>query len=205
MIIIRVLALSAIALTNINTGSVESETCLDILQQGESLINESSGCRLINALFNDEDILGGTPEDVKGVCDASPTCVDQLTSLISKGEDQGCKWNAIPGENGVIIDDSESIELIKKHANDVSIVTGFLCKDNCYAVTQAIEDGDMSAATCDCLLAFVEKVDKLSEDARDYLDLDAEVDREIVSAISKMGCIGNLRSSASTRVVVKEE
>ena len=200
MNLIRVLALSAIALANINAGyAVDDETCLDILQKGKSLINELPGCRLVNALFNDEDLLGGTPEDARGVCDASPTCVDQLTFLISKGEDQGCKWNAISGESGAII------ELIKKHASDVSIVTGFLCQDNCYAVTQGIADGDMGAATCDCLVAFVEEVDKLTKDARDYLDLDADLDSKIASAISQMGCISNLRSSASTRVVVEKE
>lgn len=120
------------------------------------------------------------------MCDAEPTCVADLSSLILKAESLGC------GIGGDLID------IIKKHSNDVTIVTEYFCEHNCYAVTQAIVNGDESAATCECLLSYDSKVRELSEDAREYLGLDSEVDSKVNSAIADKKCVAsNLRSSAT--------
>ena len=64
-------------------------------------------------------------------------------------------------------------------------------------ITEAIINGDEGAATCECLLSYISNVDELSEDARDYLGLDSEVDSKVNSAIADKKCIANnnLRSS----------
>ena len=97
------------------------------------------------------------------------------------------------------IDWNPVIDTIKKYSNDVTVLTGYFCEHNWYAVTEAIINGDEGAATCECLLSYISNVDELSEDARDYLGLDSEVDSKVNSAIADKKCIANnnnnLRSS----------
>merc|ERR1712216_780972 len=146
---------------------------------------------------NEEDIMGGSPEDVQGVCTAKPSCVEELSSLILKFDALGCSgWT--PGDNpNEATDWNQQIDMIRKHSNDVSIVTEYFCENNCYAVTQAIVGGDESAAACECLLSFVAKVDKLTEDAKNALGLTSEVDSEVNRAIADKKCVSkNLRPSA---------
>ena len=41
--------------------------CHALLDEIEKLVNSSPGCRLLKALFDDEDIMGGTTQDVQDV------------------------------------------------------------------------------------------------------------------------------------------
>ena len=125
------------------------------------------------------------------MCDAKPTCVEDLSSLILKDQSSGC-FGTTPEEKAAEID------WLLNLSNDVTIVTEYFCEHNCYAVTQAIVNGDESAATCECLLSYVSKVDELSEDARDFLGLDSEVDSKVNSAIADKKCIANNLRSSST-------
>jgi len=133
------------------------------------------------------------------VCDAKPTCVADLSSLILKAESLECSGFTPGDKPNEAIDWNPVIDTIKKYSNDVTVLTGYFCEHNCYAVTEAIINGDEGAATCECLLSYISKVHELSEDARDYLGLDSEVDSKVNSAIADKKCIANnnnnLRSS----------
>ena len=76
MIFIRPLAASAIiALSRSNVivnasysyASDNDEECHALIAEGDRLVNTSPGCRLVKALLDDEDIMGGSAEDVAGV------------------------------------------------------------------------------------------------------------------------------------------
>ena len=45
----------------------DDDECNALIDEGEELVKSSPGCRLVKALFDDEDIMGGTTQDVQGV------------------------------------------------------------------------------------------------------------------------------------------
>ena len=46
---------------------INDEECHALIAEGDRLVNTSPGCRLVKALLDDEDIMGGSAEDVAGV------------------------------------------------------------------------------------------------------------------------------------------
>ena len=174
----------------------KDESCDDLMEKGTSLVTKTPGCALVNALMEgmdeemDIDIVMAPPEAVKGVCNAEPSCIEELSSLISKGEKMGCQGWA-PGEN-------DNLDFIRQYSSDVAVFTGYMCENDCYAVTQAVLNGDWGAATCACLTSFVAKVDLLSEDGKGYLGIDSKIEEGIKDAIGAMKCDGKgLRSPAA--------
>ena len=47
--------------------SDNDEECHALIAEGDRLVKSSPGCRLVKALLDDEDIMGGSAEDVAGV------------------------------------------------------------------------------------------------------------------------------------------
>ena len=45
----------------------DDDECYALIDKGEEFVNSSPGCRLVKALFDDEDIMGGTTQDVQDV------------------------------------------------------------------------------------------------------------------------------------------
>lgn len=73
MIFIRSLAASAIISLSRSNVIVNAsyddneEKCHALIAEGDRLVNSSPGCRLVKALLDEEDIMGGSAEDVAGV------------------------------------------------------------------------------------------------------------------------------------------
>ena len=169
------------------SGSVQS--CAEIMASAMTLVSTAPECVLVKALFDGEDILAGTPQEVKGVCDATTPCTDQLVTLVSSATEQGCTMD------GEMATDARDV---MTYASDVDALTAYLCTGDCYAYSQTTNNGrpvDQTPVNCDCLLAYQDAAGKMSAEAQKYLYIDADL--PIVKSVSDSKCAGAATSSAA--------
>lgn len=165
-----------------NTASPSDESCPSLVAKATVLAFQPK-CALVRALFLGANVLAGTPEEVSAVCDASPSCVEELEALVNQGVEKGCNFSASLGVD---------LDQIQSYGEDVKAITNFFCTDDCYAVTKAVAEsgGGPEEATCPCLLALQETTPKLSQDAKEFLAIDDEFLAEVSAATEAKGCEG---------------
>lgn len=170
-----------------------AETCAEIIASATTLVSTAPECVLVKALFDGADILSGTPEEVKGVCDAKTPCTDQLVTLVTSATEQGCTMDV-----EMEIDAKD----VMTYATDVDALTAYLCTGDCYTYTQTIATGldngtpvDQLPINCDCEAAYIDAAGKMSATAQEYLGIDQNL--PIIKLLFDSKCGGAATSSAA--------
>ena len=108
--------------------TTDEDSCHDLMDKATHLVDKSPGCALFMTLVEELDITDGASDEViQDVCNAISSCNDDLSSLLLKSEEMGCKGWA-PGENNHIDD-------IRDLFSDVTVFMDNQCENN---VTQAV-------------------------------------------------------------------
>lgn len=174
---------AALVLFAFAAGKASGQTCDEILSQGTNLVETNSGCVLVKALFDDTDILGGTPQQVRDVCNANPKCAEQLIALVDSAKAKGCTLT------------TEMMD-IDQYGNDVILLTDYFCTSDCYAETRAIASGTTLDASCECLLAYQEAAARLTAPSKGFLGVTETL--PIVESVSKEKGCGSTSSAPTS-------
>mmetsp|Transcript_427 Transcript_427/g.612 ORF Transcript_427/g.612 Transcript_427/m.612 type:complete len:204 (-) Transcript_427:176-787(-) len=176
---------AALVLFAFAAGKASGQTCDEIESQGTKLVETDSGCTLVKALFDGTDILDGTPQQVKDVCNANPRCAEQLIFLVTTAKEETCQLTTQMND-------------IDQYGEDVILLTNYFCTSDCYAETKAaIASGSGKDASCECLLAYQVTAALLTAPAKGWLGVTDDL--PYVEAASKEKGCGS-PSSAPTRV-----
>ena len=169
--------------------------CLDIYREGYN-IYESSECGLMKALLEDtplQDIIfNSSPGQVQDVCEAKPTCREQIDNVLSQAHHEGCNTDVITYRGSDI-----SLTKYYQFSGDISILQNYLCTDNfkCFQESNYFYSSRYEWVSCECLVGAHKMNERLSSAAKFFIGMSQEVEDSINSAIDSKGCKTSLQVS----------